>query len=302
MSEKNFSVEENTEESRKLTRVSLGVLAGAGIISALNGCTNVRSAEVFPIPEEVSSDGENQFFVIDDKTAPERSMIEEEEEILEDIKREITPLETAIQFVKDFDSLSYRGATLYWEKGDNPLPEERMKVFNQIIDSLNEVRDKFSVEENPFNIYVLEEEDYKTVCRADSPACVFHFKPLGIYPRVFLNKSKLDSVDDNVFSMFLIHEYVHTLQYAHEEELEEYASNVGWVKEWFSFVHPEENANFLKVITKSSLLNPHEDMAYTIMSSYICRNDMSTLSPERQEEVEKFWGDTQQDDYCQDFE
>ena len=216
------------------------------------------------------------------------------------------------------ESLEYRGAKLYWEVG-NPMPEERLKVFLTVMDSLaDDVDQKYSLGQNPTDFFYLTAEDFYfgKLTRETRPGIL----AITIRNEVFLSPLLVDSNNDKMqivsidqfqngpwkqfedsqffdngyFAMVLIHEYVHVLQHNHKSYLLEYAKSVGWQGEG----KPDEDENFYRVLSSYSLENPKEDMSETFMYSYLCSNNLEGLSEARLRNIEEFWAIPE---YCRNF-
>lgn len=198
---------------------------------------------------------------------------------------------------KSLDSLSYREAKLYWEKG-YPLPEEKVDIFYQVVDSLSDdVQEEFSIPENRMKVYYLGKEGtYEEIFGPDSAAC--HNRASR---SIYLNRVLMeDHYNNGDFAMILVHEYIHALQHAIPEYLEQYAQDTGWVREADDFYQSEESVNFSKVLSTYSLTNPREDMAETYMYSYLCGNNLGRLSETRMLYIDSFWA-IPREEYCQNF-
>ncbi len=191
----------------------------------------------------------------------------------------------------ELESLEYHQAKLYWERG-NPMPKERLEIFYTVMDSLSEdVTVEYSLDENPTDFFYLTEETITRLYEIDPGNIAF-----ARGGEVFLEPiTGSEKIDDGLFAMILVHEYVHVIQYNHESYLNEYAKDVGWKEEI-----PQAEENFYKVLSQYSLENPHEDMSETYMFSYLCGNNLEALSEARIQHVEDFWG-IPREQYCQNF-
>lgn len=217
------------------------------------------------------------------------------------------------------ESMEYRGAKLYWEKG-NPMPQERLEIFCTVMDSLSDdVNEKYSLENNPTDFFYLTAEEYywgdltfghgfkadafqtggevflgPTLVDSTNDSVLTNLKQFRYGPWKRFDDNQV--YDDGYFAMVLIHEYVHAVQYNHPGYLSEYAVNVGWQGD----NKPEEDENFYSVLSPYSLENPSEDMSETLMYSYLCGNNLGVLSEVRLQYIEDFWA-IPREEYCRNF-
>lgn len=220
----------------------------------------------------------------------------------------------------ELESQKYRGATLYWETR-NPMPEERLKVFYTVMDSLSDdVVPKYSLSRNHTSFYYLTVDEYyfgELTRGSVSDATAY-----SNINEVFLNPSFVDSsrfngqknlslfqygpwarfdnsqiYNDGDFAMTLVHEYVHTVQmFGHISFLMDYARDVGWQ----GYTKHEEDDDFYKVLSDYSLADPLEDMSETFKFSYLCGNNLEDLSEVRLQYINEFWS-IPREEYCRDF-
>jgi hypothetical protein len=228
----------------------------------------------------------------------------------------------------EFETLQYRGATLSWEVG-NPVPEERIEIFYRVVDSLtDDIRGDFAIGgENIMDVTYLTESSYywgtltgnvpNSVAAKMWPTNKIYLSPTLVDSNQPLNLNgyrnspygphesfhATQAYDAGYFAMVLVHEYVHVVQQNFPEFEEEYAIEVGWIKEEFGFDRPaeDEHATFFNVLSSYSLYSHIEDMAETVMYSYLCGNNLERLSEERLRYIDEFWGTNNRQEYCQDF-
>lgn len=201
-----------------------------------------------------------------------------------------------IILLQRLDSLTYGDAKLYWQR-NHPLPEENLEVFYQVVESLtNDVKEEYSITNNSMRVYYVErDKTYVRICNEDSLAC-YHPPTDSIY----ISRGLIENRDVGFYAMVLVHEYVHVIQFAHTEYLNQYALDTGWVENGNSFSQPEHDRNFFMVLSQGSLQSPFEDMANTFMFSYLCGNNLEALSETRRQYIEGFW-DISREQYCQNL-
>jgi hypothetical protein len=200
-------------------------------------------------------------------------------------------------FQQEYINLSYREANLYWLEG-YPLPEERMEIFYEVVDTLSDdINERFQIENFQMEVYYLGAPGsyYDLLDKTHETLA------LETYGTIFLSEEVITpQVNHAFFAMALVHEYVHVVQHYEPEYLEQYAQDVGWEKIPTGFSYSKENPNYTKVLSSYARKNPWEDMAVSYMFYYLCGNNLDNLSQERFEYAYDFWG-APQEEVCKNF-
>ena len=200
-----------------------------------------------------------------------------------------------IRNLKSYETVEYRGARFTYYKKE--FPEDKLYIFYTVVDSLiDDIKPKYAIGQYPMDIYLYKKSLLKrynldfynednVLAFADESSRSIYLQPL-----IFESGST-----DGDFAMLLLHEYTHIVQYGNHDFLSDYSEKVGWNVE-----ASDRQDTFSKVLSSYSLTNAKEDMAESIMLSYLCGNNLSALSEERLEFVLNFWSIPRQE-FCRNF-
>lgn len=188
-----------------------------------------------------------------------------------------------------YETVEYRGASITYYKKE--FQEDKLYIFYTVVDSLvDDVKPEYAIGENPMNIYMNRKSPFDFL---DQDILAFARES---NMSIFLKPQFFDyKLDDGHIAMTLLHEYIHIVQYGNPNYLDNYSKRIGW-----DDVLEKRNQSFYMVLDDYSLENSSEDMASTYMYTYLCGNDLWTLSDDRLEESLAFWS-VPREEFCRNF-